>query len=199
VPMFEVFISIFFLKQYVSKNSILGIILGMIGIAVTSYNGNSKLDIDLERVMAIMAILVATTSYAATSLYINAKCKNIEPMILATGSVIAAALVLSPSLLFTDFSTINSKVINSLLGLGFLCTGIAYAFYFKLLAEEGARTAVSIVLLIPVFGTIFGTIFLNEILTFNKIIGCVAILASIKFILNLSHQNLFKIKTPPAI
>lgn len=199
VPMFEVLISIFFLKRYVDKNSIFGIILGMIGVAVTSYNGGSALDLTWDRAAAIIAILVATTSYAGASLYIGAKCKNIEPMTLATGSVIIAALFLSPSLFFANFAAIDTKVATSLLGLGLLCTGIAYAFYFKLMAEEGPRTAVSIVLLIPVFGTIFGAIFLDEVVTISKVIGCVTILASMKFILNLSRQNFFKLKTVPVV
>jgi drug/metabolite transporter (DMT)-like permease len=71
--------------------------------------------------------------------------------------------------------------------------------FFKLITEEGPRTAVSVVLLIPIFGTIFGAMFLDEVVTINKIIGCATILMSMKFILNLSKQNFFKSKTPPAV
>jgi drug/metabolite transporter (DMT)-like permease len=80
----------------------------------------------------------------------------------------------------------------SLFGLGFFCTGIAYILYFKLAAEEGSRTTVSVVLLIPFFGTLIGVFFAGETLTINKIIGCLMILTSMKFILNLSRKNFFK-------
>lgn len=199
VPMFEVVISIFFLKRYVDKNSIWGVILGIIGIIVTSFDPGARLDITWLHIISVILVLVATASYAASSLYINAKCKRIDSMTMATGSVLFAALILSPSLFFADLSLIDAKVGGSLLGLGLLCTGIAYVFYFKLMVEESPRTAVSVVLLIPVFGTIFGTLFLGEAITVNKIIGCVTILASMKFILNLSKQNFFKLKNAPVV
>lgn len=199
IPMFEVIISIFFLKRYVDKNAIWGVSLGIAGIIATSYGKQTSFNLDPNHLIAIAEILIATTLYAAMSLYINAKCKSIDSMAMATGSVIFATLFLSPSLFFVDLSVIDAKVAGSLFGLGFLCTGIAYILFFKLAAEESSRTAVSTVLLIPVFGTIFGAIFLGELITPNKIIGGVAILVSMKFILNLSKKNFFPVKTAPMV
>jgi drug/metabolite transporter (DMT)-like permease len=115
---------------------------------------------------------------------------------LACGSLSFAALMLLPSIFFVDYALIDLRIVLSLLGLGILCTGIAYIFYFKLAAEESARVVVSVVLLIPFFGTIIGAVFAHETITLNKIIGCLAILVSMKFILNLSRKNFFKSKEP---
>ncbi|MBP7709549.1 MAG: DMT family transporter [Rickettsiales bacterium] len=199
VPMFEVLISIFVLKRFVDKSAIWGIVFGIVGVVVTYFGGGFALEITWSYSLAVLAILVATASYAGASLYLNAKCKHIESITMATGSVLFAALLLSPSVFFTDFSVIDKKVAGSLLGLGLLCTGVAYVLFFKLIAEEGPRTAVSVVLLIPVFGTIFGAMFLGEVVTASKVVGCLMILVSMKFILNLSKQNFFKSKNAPAV
>ncbi len=168
VSMFEVLISIFFLKRFVDKNAILGVVFGLVGIIITYFDGSITADITWSYSFAVIAILAATASYAGASLYINAKCKNIDAITLAAGSVLSVALLLSPSLFFADFTLIDAKVATSLLGLGLLCTGIAYVLYFKLITEEGPRVAVSVVLLIPVFGTIFGAMFLKIMINITE-------------------------------
>ncbi len=196
IPMFEVLISVLILRRKADLNAAIGVALGMIGAIATSYGNSLSLDLTPIRLISILAILCACISYAGASLYINSHCKNIESMTLACGSVTCAALLLLPSIFFVDFSVIDERVGMSLFALGFFCTGIAYIFYFKLAAEESPRTVVSVVLLIPVFGTLIGTIFAGELLTINKIIGCLMILVSMKFILNLSRKNFFKSKEP---
>jgi drug/metabolite transporter (DMT)-like permease len=197
--MFEVLISLLILRRHVDKNAIIGVFFGIVGTVFTSLGSGAKLDISTNQLVFIAAILTATCSYAGASLYINSKCKQIEPMAMATGSALFAAIILSPSLLITSLSSIDAKTAYNLLGLGLLCTGFAYIFYFKLTAEESPRVAVSVVLLIPVFGTIFGAIIFDEAVSLSKIIGCVTILVSLKFILNLSRANFFRSKEAPMV
>ena len=199
IPMFEVLISMFVLRRHVDKSAIIGVIFGIVGVIITSFGNVGNVDFSLIRIVAAIAILCACASYASASIYINDRCKNIESMTLACGSVTFAALMLSPSLLFVDLAVIDFRIGMSLLGLGGLCTGIAYILYYKIAAQESARTVVSCVLLIPFFGTIIGVVFAGEPLTISKVVGCLAILISMKFILNLSRKNFFKSKEPHII
>lgn len=192
VPMFEVLMVILVFKEHVSKKAIFGVFLSILGIFLTSTH---QIKIDNFEILPIIMILLGTASYAGASIYIVKKCKDIDPIINATGSVIMSALIFSPSIFFVDFSIVfEPKILLSLAGLGFICTGFAYLIFFKLIDEEGSRFAVSSVLFIPVFGAIFGSIFLKEALTINKILGCSMILVSIKYILNISFKDFFATK-----
>jgi len=192
VPMFEVLMVVLIFKEHIGKKAIFGVLLSIIGIFLTATH---QIKIDNFEILPIIMVLCGTASYAGASIYIVKKCKGIDPMITATGSVIMSALILSPSIFFTDFSVVfEPRTALSLAGLGFICTGLAYLIFFKLIVEEGSRFAVSSVLFIPVFGTIFGAIFLSESFTINKIMGCAMILISIEYILNISFKEFFTLK-----
>ncbi|MEJ0003910.1 MAG: DMT family transporter [Pararobbsia sp.] len=61
------------------------------------------------------------------------------------------------------------------LGLGVFCTGVAYVLYFRLIAHVGAAFAASVTFLVPVFGMIWGALFLGERVTPLMLAGCVVI------------------------
>jgi drug/metabolite transporter (DMT)-like permease len=55
--------------------------------------------------------------------------------------------------------------------LGLLCTGGALAIYFKLLQRMGAMPSMAVAFLIPLFGVLWGVIFLGESLQWSLLIG----------------------------
>jgi drug/metabolite transporter (DMT)-like permease len=65
------------------------------------------------------------------------------------------------------------------LGLAVFCTAIAYLFYFYLLANVGPTKTLSVTFLVPVFGVIWGMIFLHEKITIGMLGGLAIILTSI--------------------
>jgi drug/metabolite transporter (DMT)-like permease len=193
ILVFEVLITAFILKKPVEKTAIFGTFLGISGIILTSLSMTSGFNFSVGYLSAVLMILAATCLYAACSIYISNKCKAIDPIVLALGSVLFSSILLSPILFFTDLSIFsNSKTLLSLASLGIFCTGFAYIFYFTLLNVEGSRIAVSTCFLVPALGMILGIIFLKEEISVIRILGCGLIIIGMKFILNISFDNFYK-------
>lgn len=55
-------------------------------------------------------------------------------------------------------------------------TALAYVLYFRLIANVGPTKAVTVAFLIPIFGMLWGAIFLAEPITENMLGGCAVIL-----------------------
>jgi uncharacterized membrane protein len=60
--------------------------------------------------------------------------------------------------------------------------GFRVKVYFALIRDIGATSTLSVALLIPIFGTLWGSLFLNETLTPGTFIGMALILISILWI-----------------
>jgi drug/metabolite transporter (DMT)-like permease len=52
-----------------------------------------------------------------------------------------------------------------------MCTGAAYLLHFRLIADLGASRALTVTFLIPVFGVLWGILFLDEQIGPGLIIG----------------------------
>ncbi len=62
------------------------------------------------------------------------------------------------------------------LALGVLCTGLAYQIYFRLVREIGAASALTVTFLIPLFGILWGALFLQEAVTGATFVGAAFVL-----------------------
>jgi drug/metabolite transporter (DMT)-like permease len=91
----------------------------------------------------------------------------------------AACLLIAPGLLFSPMpATIPGMgVIAAVVALGVLCSGVAYLLYFRLIADIGATSALTVTFLIPVFGVLWGRIFLNETVGWHTFLGAAIVLA----------------------
>ena len=75
----------------------------------------------------------------------------------------------------------SNNVIYSVLWLGIISTGIAFLGYVRLIEKIGAVKTATVAYFIPVFGVIWGYIFLNELITLQILVGMMLILMGIIF------------------
>jgi drug/metabolite transporter (DMT)-like permease len=63
-----------------------------------------------------------------------------------------------------------------------LSTSLAFLFYYRLIARVGATRATSVAYLIPLFGVLWGVLFLGESVYFGMLFGAVLILGGVALI-----------------
>jgi drug/metabolite transporter (DMT)-like permease len=57
-----------------------------------------------------------------------------------------------------------------------VCSGVAYLLYFRLLADIGPVRTLTVTFLIPVFGTLWGVLFLGESVGWHTLAGAALVL-----------------------
>jgi drug/metabolite transporter (DMT)-like permease len=160
-PMFGAIIGFFWLKDHLSNMAILGLFIGFCGVLTLSVARDAEFS--AEALLPVFAALLATLSYGAAACYTKKHIIGIQALTVATGSQCFAFLCLAPlSLLFwpEQMPGLNSWLQVGVLGV--VCTAFAYILYFRLIANIGSAKAITVAYLVPVFGVLWGLVFLEE-------------------------------------
>lgn len=175
MPLWGFVIAASFGLEPLSALRFVGLVLGIAGI--TFVTGDPQLSGTPEALRALGAGLLASFMYGIAANYARVTFKGVDSTAVAFGSQLGAATVLTPALLFFWPSAMPSAgQWGAALTLGALCTGVAYVLYFRLIASVGAAKAMSVAFLIPVFGMLWGFLFLHEHITARMLIGCAVVL-----------------------
>lgn len=160
-----------------SRRRVLGLVLGIAGVALLLGLDPSMLHPDSP--WAVLAALLAPLGYAIASQYTRQAPPH-APMANAGGGMTAGALLLMPALFLVPFTPVpqvaTTEIWVAVIGLGLLCTGLAYWIYFYLVSELGAASALTVGFLIPAFGMLWGHLYLHEVLGWHSLFGTVTVL-----------------------
>jgi drug/metabolite transporter (DMT)-like permease len=153
-----------------------GTIAGLLGVAIMlGPDALGGLEVD---VWAQLACLAAAMSYASAGVY-GRRLSGLPAGIVATGQLIAAAIVLAPLAAFVDrpwtLGRPSPTTLGALLALAALSTALAYVIYFRLLARAGATNLLLVTFLIPVSATLLGMTVLSERLPPHHFVGMAVI------------------------
>ena len=170
----------------------LGILLGFSGVVLLFFD---DLIINSNNIFFAIIILIGSTFYSIAgiiTLKLFTKHKNEN---VTTSTMIWSLIFLIPlSLIFEEPFLSSPDLIStlSLIYLGVVATGIAWMIRFYILTNNGLVFQTQVAYLIPIFGVIFGNLFLNEQITFKVLASLVVILLGIYIVKN---NNLTKKKT----
>ena len=174
-PMFGLAWAAAFGDERVTARKVAGLALGMGGVALVAAPGG--LDPGRDLALAVGAALGACCAYGVVGPLVKRFAGGASPRGMAAGNQLAAALVLAPLLPFTlPAGPPSMLVVANLLGLALLASGVAFVLYFRLMADVGATRALTVTYLIPLFGLLWGWLFLGEALPAAALAGGVLIL-----------------------
>jgi drug/metabolite transporter (DMT)-like permease len=174
--MFTALVAFIFYGERISGRRTLGLAAGFAGVVFLASG----------RVAGASVWPAALAGTAAALLYgvginlVRRYLTSYPPVAIAAAALVSAALLLAPLAIYTwPHHPIAAASWGSAALLGVLCTGIAFVFYYRLIARIGAMRASTVTYLIPFFGVIWAWIVLGEPLTLTMAVAGALILSGV--------------------
>jgi drug/metabolite transporter (DMT)-like permease len=179
-PMWGALCSALILNERLSARRVAGLVLGVVGVAVVTQPA-ARQDFDF---IAIGAALTAAFCYGLAAAYMKRWASNVPSRGMAVGTQLLAGVILIPFIpLWPPAAAPTPLVAGSMLALGLVCGAVAYLLYFRLIADIGATGALTVTYLIPVFGVLWGALFLGEVLSAAMLAGAALVVLGTVFVL----------------
>ena len=181
---------LFIQDEKINFLKLLGIIIGFLGIV---FLFSDDLLINQSNFLYALIIILGPFCYTLGGL-LSLKLKHVKNETLTSSILVWAVIMLLPVLFIvenpTELRPSWSSTI-SLFYLGVVATAIAWLMRFYILKSNGLVFQSQVAYIIPIFGLIFGYLFLGEKITYKIIVALIAVLISTYLI-----EKSKKAKTP---
>ena len=178
VPIFNALLILRFLPhERLKRTQALGLAIGILGVAVVTgiHPEGGGLAI-----VGALAVVLSSLSYASGGVYGQRAVSGTPGPVLAAGSMLVAAIVLTPLALFQLPDAIPSlEATSSLLALSLLGTALAQLILFRVLALHGSARLSLVTYLMPGFALVYGALILDEKIGVATIAGLLLILGGV--------------------
>jgi drug/metabolite transporter (DMT)-like permease len=174
-PFFAALVAAAWLKEPLNSRQIAGMCVGFGGV-VWLAGGHSEALSGMGAV-ALLACLAAALCYAIGGVYTKLRMHAVPSTAVALYSQLGAAIVLAPAAVTAPLSAPSTLIIINVLALALMSTAYAYRIYFRLIANVGPTRALTVTFLIPLFGVLWGVVFLHEPLESPMLFGGLLIVA----------------------
>jgi len=168
---------LFIQDEKINFLKLLGIIIGFLGIV---FLFSDDLLINQSNFLYALIIILGPFCYTLGGL-LSLKLKHIKNETLTSSILVWAVIMLLPVLFIvenpTELRPSWSSTI-SLFYLGVVATAIAWLMRFYILKSNGLVFQSQVAYIIPIFGLIFGYVFLGEKITYKIIVALIAVLVS---------------------
>jgi drug/metabolite transporter (DMT)-like permease len=183
-PLWGALVAFLWLKDRLTRMRVAGLATGFAGVLALVWDQMFAHDAAALRVsptataLAAAAALAATLCYGLAASYTKRHLMGVDSLTVAAGTMSAAALVLLPfALIWWPAGAVSMQSWGAVAGLGVACTGVAYMLFFHLIAVAGPARAITVTFVIPIFGILWGALFLAERVSTGMMAACAIVLA----------------------
>ncbi len=174
--MFTALVALIFYGEAISTRRAAGLLAGFVGVAVLASGKTNGISVW----PAALAGTAASVLYGVGANLIRRQLVGLPAAAVAAATLFCASVFISPFALATWPSTpIPALSWLCAVLIGVVCTGIAYALYYRLINRIGAPRASTVTYLVPLFGVFWAWIALGEPLTVTMAIAGALILGGV--------------------
>ena len=174
--MFAVLVAFLFYRERIGAWRIAGLMTGFVGVAILASGKAAGASVAL----AALAGTTASLCYGIGINLVRHYLTPYPPAAVAAAALTSGALWLAPFAIYSwpRHPIPGSSWLSAVL-LGVLCTGIAFVFYYRLVARIGAVRTSTVTYLIPLFGVLWAWLILGEPITVTMGLSGALILAGV--------------------
>ena len=168
-------IAYFWINESVTLKQIIGLILGFIGVIILVNPQNSA-----ATLISSISCLFAAAFYSLSTVFIQKNSAKTNKLVLIGWSIVFSAVLMMPiSYIYLPESIPSFEANISAVWLGAVSTGLGFLGYVRLIDKIGAVKTSIVAYFLPVFGILWGYIFLDEKISTSVVIGCLVVLLGI--------------------
>ena len=179
-------IALLWLGEKVTLKQVFGLVLGFIGVIILVNPESSSTSI-----ISALLCLIGAACYSFSTVFIQKYSEKTDKMVLIGWSIVFSCFIMIPlTLLNLPPQIPSTNALLSAMWLGSISTGLAFFGYVYLIEKIGAVKTSTVAYFLPVFGIIWGAVFLNEVITGGIILGCATILIGVFFATSNKRNNI---------
>ncbi len=179
-PLFAVALAAVFLRERVSPLQTLGVVLGACGVAVMALPQLRSAPADF---WAMMAMLFGALMLAINTIFMKV-AQDVDPVV-ANGvqMLIAGVLLLGSSAAFGEHMIVplQAATIAGIAYVSFAATAFGYVLWMRAVTLLTVSRVSVLLFLVPVFGLLWGWMFLRETISPIEAIGSLLVIVGIGF------------------
>ncbi len=179
-PMWGALFSAVLLRERLTGRGAAGLVIGIAGVALVTRPEPGA----AFALLPAAAATGASVCYGLASAYMKRWAQAVPARGMALGTQLTAGVLLLPFVpLALPAVAPGALVVGCVLALGLVCGAVAYLLYFRLIADIGPTGALTVTYLVPIFGVLWGAVFLGETVSPGMLAGAALIVLGTFFVL----------------